>query len=399
VKAISLAELDGRLGLRIPRSRVKVPGFATEEGSMDSRGKQRSRVATASLAALVLLVSFIAQPVPASAQTDGFDPSQIVFPVIGNVTFIDDFDQARSGGRTHEATDIMGDKMLPVVAAADGVVRWIGSSCCYLSIDHGGGWETWYIHLNNDTPGTDDGQAWGIAPGIERGTQVYKGQLIGWVGDSGNAEWTGSHLHFQIFHNDVAINPYTYLLSAPRLTAPMARVYTGTFSDDDGSVHEVDIEKLVATGVTRGCSTEPMRYCPQASITRGQIAAFINRALFLPPSTQDWFTDDNGTEFEADINAVMSASIGFGCDESNYCSDRPLLREEMATLLVRAFELPPSDVDWFTDDDSNPHESDINSLAAAGVTLGCTTDAALYCATDTVTRAQMASFFSRAMGL
>ncbi|MEX2424856.1 MAG: M23 family metallopeptidase [Acidimicrobiia bacterium] len=354
---------------------------------------------TASFTALVLLVSLIAQPVPAHAQTDGFDPSGIVFPVIGDVTFIDDFHQTRSGGRTHEATDVMGAKMLPVVAAADGVVRWIGSSCCYLSIDHGGGWETWYIHLNNDTPGTDDGAAWGIAPGIERGTQVSQGQLIGWVGDSGNAEWTGSHLHFQIFHDDVALNPYEYLLAAPRLTEPMARVYSGTFSDDDGSDHEADIEKLVATGVTRGCSTEPMRYCPSQSITRGQIAAFINRALALPAADQDWFGDDDASEFDADINAIMSAGIGFGCDDTNYCADRPLLREEMATLLVRAFGLPPSDVDWFVDDDDNARQNDINALAAAGVTIGCSTEPARYCATETVTRAQMASFFSRAMGL
>ena len=356
-------------------------------------------MATASFTAMVLLVSFIAPPVPATAQTVGFDPSLIVFPVIGEVAFIDDFDQPRSGGRTHEATDIMGEKMLPVVAAADGVVRWIGSTCCYLSIDHGGGWETWYIHLNNDTPGTDDGLAWGIAPGIERGTKVYQGQLLGWVGDSGNAESIGSHLHFQIFQNDVAVNPYEHLLVAPRLTAPLARLYTGTFSDDDGSVHETDIEKLVATGVTKGCSLEPMRYCPEESITRGQIAAFINRALDLPASEQDWFGDDDGTLFEPDINAVMSAGIGFGCDDGNYCSDRPLLREEMATLLVRAFRLPPSDVDWFVDDDGHPRESDINALASAGVTLGCATEPPMYCASETVTRAQMASFFSRAMGL
>jgi hypothetical protein len=356
-------------------------------------------VATASFTALVLLVSLIAQPVPAQAQTDGFDPTGIVFPVIGDVTFIDDFHQSRSGGRMHEATDIMGAKMLPVVAAADGVVRWIGSSCCYLSIDHGGGWETWYIHLNNDTPGTDDGLAWGIAPGIERGTRVAQGQLIGWVGDSGNAEWTAPHLHFQIFHNDVALNPYEYLLSAPRLTEPMARISSGTFSDDDGSEHEADIEKLVATGVTRGCSTQPMRYCPSQSITRGQIAAFINRALALPPADQDWFTDDSGSEFEDDINAIMSAGIGFGCDETNYCSDRPLLREEMATLLVRAFDLPPSNVDWFVDDDANVRQDDINALAAAGVTIGCSTNPPRYCASETVTRAQMASFFARAMGL
>lgn len=362
---------------------------------MAFRGIQR--IATSIFTAFVLLVGVFAYPMP--AQADGFDPSNIVFPVIGEVTFIDDFHQTRSGGRTHDATDIMGPKMLPVVAVADGVVKWIGSSCCFLSIDHGGGWETWYIHLNNDTPGTDDGQAWGIAPGIERGTPVYQGQLIGWVGDSGNAENTAPHLHFQIFDNGVAINPYQYLLAAPRLTAPVPRLHTGTFVDVDFSVHQEDIEKLVATGITKGCETQPMKYCPETSITRGQIAAFINRALALPPSDHDWFSDDDGTLFEPDINAVMSAGIGFGCSDTAYCSDAPLLREEMATLLVRAFGLPPSNVDWFGDDDGNPFEADINALASAGVTIGCSTEPSLYCPTDTVTRAQMASFFVRAMGL
>jgi hypothetical protein len=164
-------------------------------------------------------------------------------------------------------------------------------------------------------------------------------------------------------------------------------------------VHQEDIEKLVATGITKGCETAPMKYCPEVSITRGQIAAFINRALNLPPSEHDWFSDDDGTLFEPDINAVMSAGIGFGCSPTAYCSDAPLLREEMATLLVRAFGLAPSSVDWFIDDDGNPFEADINALASAGVTLGCSEEPPLYCATDTVTRAQMASFFVRAMGL
>jgi len=285
-----------------------------------------------------------------------------------------------------------------VVAVADGVVKWIGSDCCYLSIDHGGGWETWYIHLNNDTPGTDDGLGWGIAPGIEEGTVVHQGELIGWVGDSGNAEDVASHLHFQMKQDGVSVDPYPSLLAAPRLAEPVPLVFSGAFSDDDGSVHEADIETLVLAGITNGCSADPPLYCPDKSITRAQIAAFINRALGLPVSTTDWFPDDDGTFFEPDIDAIMDAGIGFGCEPGLYCPPRPLLREEMAPLLVAAFGLPPSDTDFFTDDDGNPFEAEINALAAAGVTLGCSTEA-LYCPNDEVTRAQMASFFVRAMGL
>jgi peptidoglycan hydrolase-like protein with peptidoglycan-binding domain len=68
--------------------------------------------------------------------------------------------------------------------------------------------------LNNDTPGTDDGAAWGIADGIVPGVHVEAGQHIGWVGDSGNAENTGSHLHFELFDPaGVVVNSYNALLA------------------------------------------------------------------------------------------------------------------------------------------------------------------------------------------
>ena len=131
----------------------------------------------------------------------------LTFPVEGEHHFWDTFWAARSHG-IHHGQDIMADKMVPVVAAATGTVRYVNWSsrandlnperCCTVAIRHDDGWETWYIHLNNDTPGTDDGKAWGIADGILPGTRVQAGQLIGWVGDSGNAETTPPHLHFEL---------------------------------------------------------------------------------------------------------------------------------------------------------------------------------------------------------
>lgn len=341
----------------------------------------------------------------ALGDTVPFDPNQIVFPVVGgNVSFIDDFNQPRSGGRLHGATDIMTDgvKGLPVVAAFDGVVTWIGSTCCYLAIDHGGGYETWYIHLNNDTPGTDDGLGWGIAPGVVDGTPVAKGQLIGYVGDSGNAEWVGPHLHFEIRLWDSPINPYPYLLTAPRLSAPggaYVPLATGdTFTDDDGSPHEADIEVLYAHGITVGCG--PALYCPTDAITRGQMALFIYRQLGLAPSPTDYFDDDNGSIYEEAANAITAAAIGFGCGDRSYCPDVPLLREEMAELLVRTFGVAPSTIDWFHDDDGSPFEPAINAIKAASITIGCNPlDAGQFCPGDALTRGQMASFFVRAMGL
>jgi len=355
---------------------------------------------------LAVLVGAVVPLSPVAAQTAPFDPNQIVFPVVGGqVSFIDDFYQTRSGGRLHSATDIMvnGVKGLPVVAAADGVIDWIGSQCCYLSIDHGGGYETWYIHLNNDTPGTDDGLGWGFAPGIVEGTPVSKGQLIGYVGDSGNAEWVAPHLHFEIRLGGVAINPYQYLLAAPRLSSPggpavSTQATTNIFSDDDDSVHQSDIETLFTHGVTLGCG--PGIYCPNDAMTRGQIALFIFRQVGMQAVSEDYYDDDEDSQYEDAANAVTAAGIGFGCGDRSYCPDEPLLREEMAELLVRTFSLTGSSENWFTDDEGSPFEAAINALKAANITLGCDpADSTAFCPVDPLTRGQMASFFVRAMGL
>lgn len=148
----------------------------------------------------------------------------IVFPVQGEAYFTDTFNDGRSGGRSHEGIDIMADKMTPVVAVIDGRIRWMteteASYGWMVVLEDAEGYEYSYIHLNNDTPGTDDGMGGrtnAIAFGIEQGVSVSKGQLIGWVGDSGNAESTAPHLHFEIEEPaGLAINPYWTLIAAER---------------------------------------------------------------------------------------------------------------------------------------------------------------------------------------
>lgn len=359
-----------------------------------------------------LMVGMLALPATAQEEPPGEPPPSewpiydIVFPVAGPNSYTDTWGDPRSG-HTHEGTDIMADKGMPVVAAADGVVGWIGTTCCYFEIEHAG-FETWYIHLNNDTPGTDDGLAWGIAPGIERGVAVTAGQLIGWVGDSGNAEGSGSHLHFEIRESGVAINSYPSLLVAtPPPETLMVNPWNGTFADDDGSPHEADIEKLAADGTTKGCNPPTnTNYCPDRLITRGEISAFIRRTLALPLSDVDFFIDDTGHLFESDVNAVVAAGIGFGCTETTYCVDDPLLRDEMAEMLVRAFaDMDPAryanleDVDFFTDDEASEWQDSINLLMAAGVTKGCNPPINTnYCPDRPLIRAELASFFVRALG-
>ncbi len=179
------------------------------------------------------VLAFPQQP----ALADGPPPAWI-FPVVGmdgmDFAYSDSFGDCRGSGcsRGHDGVDIgtYGVKGVPVVAAADGRVRYVNWSwnpedidpdrCCTIAIEHANGWETWYIHLDNDTPGTDDGLGWGIADGIVPGALVTAGQLIGWVGDSGNAEGTIPHLHWEVHDDGVVVNPTPHADAALRIAAP-----------------------------------------------------------------------------------------------------------------------------------------------------------------------------------
>lgn len=149
------------------------------------------------------------------------DDVHLVFPQDPAVTHFDDtWGHGRSGGRRHVGTDLMAPKMSPVYAVADGIVSIMkrgGSAGWWIGIEHARGLESWYMHLNNDAPGTDNGRAETseiFAPGLEVGAFVTAGQLIGYVGDSGNAEGSGSHTHFELHLNGSPINPYPLLAAA-----------------------------------------------------------------------------------------------------------------------------------------------------------------------------------------
>ena len=174
------------------------------------------------LVVVLLLTSIFVGTVLA---TDMGEPVEydLTFPVDGEHHFSDTFWASRSHG-FHEGQDIMAAKMTPVVAAADGVIRlvnWTSSAgmnpdrCCSLVLRHDDGWESWYIHLDNDTTGTDDGEGWGIKQFVTPGVRVSAGQHIAWVGDSGNAEDTAPHVHFELRDpSGTIVNPYKALVAA-----------------------------------------------------------------------------------------------------------------------------------------------------------------------------------------
>jgi hypothetical protein len=190
-------------------------------------------------ALLATAMALAAVPLAASPAAALVKP--IVFPVKGTVTYTDTFGACRDGcTRLHEGNDLMGKKMLPLVSAVDGVVYRItfdnastgGNSVVIKASD---GWTYHYLHVNNDTPGTDDGKATrsqAFPDNIVLGASVVRGQVVGYLGDSGNAEEAGSHLHFEIrqppapgSYTGVAIDPYDSLRAAQSATAVPARWY------------------------------------------------------------------------------------------------------------------------------------------------------------------------------
>jgi SpoIID/LytB domain protein len=183
--------------------------------------------------------------------------------------------------------------------------------------------------------------------------------------------------------------------------ALLVQVTDDRFVDDDGSVHEANIDFIAAAGITIGCNPpDNDRYCPDQSVTRGQMAAFLRRYLEIPASAGDAFGDDGNSIFHDDINALAAAGIAFGCDANRYCPDAPLRREEMAEFLVRAFGYDdPGPGDLFDDDNTSQFQISIDALRTAGITKGCDlTNPRRFCPTEPMTRAQMASFLARAIG-
>lgn len=148
----------------------------------------------------------------------------IVFPVEEgwDYNFTDTYGAARSGGRSHEGIDIMVDQMTPLVAAVDGRVSYIVEHDqgwgLALYIEDEDGYSYRYLHINNDTPGTDDGKeirVYAFPKNIVRGARVTAGQVVAYAGDSGNAESVAHHLHFEIWTpSRDSINAYPSLMAA-----------------------------------------------------------------------------------------------------------------------------------------------------------------------------------------
>jgi hypothetical protein len=408
------------------------------------RSARRARLGL--LVAVGAVASLLGAAPAGAAVAPGDLTIDLTFPAERGGRYSDDYTQPRSSGRTHCATDILGAKHSGIFAAVGGTITSMPTtkpSYGYMvSIQGDDGRRYSYIHLNDDTPGTNDdaaGPQHAYAPWLSKGVRVLRGQLLGYLGDSGNAKGT-PHLHFEVhdgaYQNAPCetgginrINPYRSLRQAeaegdygrggpsggpgpvtsagPARTiddaCPTGRVPAGAFADV-GPTHRAGVDCLAWWRVATGTSSTT--FSPGGSINRAQLATFVaNLAQAsgspLPATGTDHFDDDAGSVHEGNINRVASAGI-MGSATRSFSPDLAVSRGSMATTVARTYRYDArqalaSGPDAFGDDAGNPHEGSINAVAANGLAVGYVDGT--FRPLEPVSREQMATFFARLLDL
>jgi murein DD-endopeptidase MepM/ murein hydrolase activator NlpD len=293
----------------------------------------------------------------------------IIFPLEKKWPWEDTYGAARSGGRSHEGNDIMVPKMTKLLAVVDGtldLMNFSGKTSSYNGLPYynlllrgDDGNDYYYIHLNNDTPGTDDAKG-GVqnayAPGLTDGSRVKQGQFIGYAGDSGNAEDSGSHLHFEIHSGGYKnpISPYASLKAAPTYAEwledhgtppPPPPPPEMPFTDaTPGAWFYADLLLLYKADVVAGGTETTFR--PYDQVTRAHFAAFLVRAfrageLKTPAPTTSPFPDVPTTFWgysEVTTAARLGLVKGVG-DGTRFAPDASITRAQMAVMIARALGL------------------------------------------------------------
>ena len=172
--------------------------------------------------------------------------------------------------------------------------------------------------------------------------------------------------------------------------------------DDDGGTHEASIDRLAAMGVLEGTGCGERLFCPGEPLQRWVMAVWTVRVRdpgFEPSNAGTRFEDvDPGAWWAGYVERLAELEVTGGCasDPPRYCPDRAVSRAQTASFLVRAFGLEPAEPAGFADT-GGTHETNIDALAAVGITKGCAADPPRYCPDQPVTRAQMATLLVRAL--
>ena len=187
----------------------------------------------------------------------------------------------------------------------------------------------------------------------------------------------------------------------------LLRLLTGSgFSDiDEAGPHRGSVEALAADGVLAGTECRPGVFCPRDPVRRWVMAVWLVRVIDGgdPDGVgASRFADvDAGEWWVPHVERLAELGITAGCATGplRFCPSETVTRDQMASFLVRAFGLGEGPSSGFVDIEDNVHASNIDVLAAVGVTAGCSTSPARYCPGRDTTRGQMATFLSRALQL
>jgi peptidoglycan/xylan/chitin deacetylase (PgdA/CDA1 family) len=173
-------------------------------------------------------------------------------------------------------------------------------------------------------------------------------------------------------------------------------VRPGGFQDVEGSPHEHAIARARTAAITDGCDDVGDHYCPNDSVQRDQMASFLGRALDLDLSGSPGYPDVGDASVHAGaIAAVTAAGIAEGREDGTYQPESYVTRAQMASFLTRAYGLEGEGPPPFDDVAADaPHADAIAAVTEAGIAEGW--GDGTFRPTDGVTRAQMASFLDRA---
>jgi hypothetical protein len=197
---------------------------------------------------------------------------------------------------------------------------------------------------------------------------------------------------------------------------PLSRtvnVNNATFGDAPfGAFAWQHIERVARIGITAGCAAGPPKlYCPLASVTRGQMAVFLVKAMGLSPVTSGpaTFSDvPTSHQFWGFIERIYASGITAGCFQhpitghKKYCPEDPVTRGQMAAFIVKALGQTPLLPSTPTFADVHPWNAFfgfIERIFQLGITAGCSSNPPKYCPSQEIRRDQMAVFLVKAFGV
>jgi len=276
-------------------------------------------------------------PVVLPADTAPLIPA-IAFPVLGPVKFVNDWHYARDGGaRVHEGLDFMGSYGQPLRAAVDGeivriVTRNNGISGVSIEIRRADGLRAIYRHMNNDTPGTTDDaaiDAFRVHPDLAVGTAVRAGQIIGFMGDTGNAVGN-PHLHFELRTDDrTPFAPYPAVIEAQQREqcsvgiGPWSTQFTSPDADAarTEALLEMSTRQLDAVDVAELAELDPLQLLSLRALSRDRrlaIREYTEPVPFLLEGDNDarWTISADGSVTAAGAAALITPNV-------DDCTDRP----------------------------------------------------------------------------